>query len=90
MKKFLPRDGRGNRVNGRYSSDPRIKPFDQKVLTKKELATLDKLFNKLHSAKERFHKAGKCVIENEGIWPCEARIVLEEGKIHHYPNGYYI
>jgi len=93
MKKVFSvglRNSIGQLALGKYSSDPRLKPFDQKVLTKKELAILDRLFNKIHEAKERFHKAGKCVIENEGIWPCEADIRLAEGKVHHYPNGYYI
>ena len=66
------------------------KPFDQQVLTKKELAILDKLFNKIHRAAKRFHKAGKCPIENEANWPCSARIELALGKVHHYPNGYYM
>lgn len=66
------------------------KPFDQKVLTKKELATLDKLFNKIHRAAERYHKAGKCPIENEANWPCGATVQLETGKVHHFPNGYYM
>ncbi len=65
-------------------------PFDQQVLTKKELALLDKMFNKMAKAVLRFHKAGKCHIENHANWPCEARIRLETGKVYHYPNGYYI
>ena len=90
MKKIAPRDARGNRVNGKSSMCSDMKPFDQYVLTKKEMVVLDKLFNKLFEAAVRFHKAGKCNIENEGIWPCETEILLVEGKVHHYPNGYYI
>ena len=66
------------------------KPFNQQVLTKKELAILDKMFNKIARAAERYHKAGKCPIENQANWPCEARVQLETGNVHHYPNGYYI
>ena len=67
-----------------------FKPFNQQVLTKKELALLDKLFNKISRAAERYHKAKKCPIENHANWPCEARIDLALGRVHHYPNGYYI
>jgi len=66
------------------------KPFNQQVLSKKELVILDKMFNKIARAAERFHKARKCSIENEANWPCEARIELETGRVHHYPNGYYV
>lgn len=90
MKRYAKRNTIGQREKGRFSSDPKMKPFDQKVLSKQELVVLDKLFNKIHKAAERFHKAGKCIIENEGIWPCEKQIRLAEGKVHHYPNGYYI
>ncbi len=65
-------------------------PFDQQVLSKKELAILDKMFNKIARAAERYHKAHKCPIENEANWPCEAQVRLETGKVHHYPNGYYV
>lgn len=67
-----------------------FKPFNQQVLSKKELAILDKMFNKIARAAERFHKARKCPIENHANWPCEARIELETGRVHHYPNGYYM
>jgi len=89
-KKFAPRDARGNRKDGLTSGHPRMHPFDQTVLTEKELKVLDKLFNKIFEAKVRFHKAGKCKIENEGVWPCNTEINLAEGKVHHYPNGYYV
>lgn len=89
-RKFAPRGPGGHRENGRHYGEDGMGPFDQKVLTKKELLVLDKLFNKIFRAKDRFHKAGKCKIENEGIWPCEAEVRLAEGKIHHYPNGFYI
>src|SRR6185295_2195118 len=65
------------------------KPFDQQVLSKKELALLAKLNKKIEKAAERYHKARKCPIENEANWPCEARVILEDGKVHHFPNGYY-
>ena len=80
------------------------KPWKQKILTKKELAFLDKCFNKLDRAYHRAHKNGKCPIKVAGAsiphfkhwlktdknYGCEKNIDLACGTVEHYPNGYYI
>jgi hypothetical protein len=61
------------------------KPFTRKVLTKKELMVVDKLFNKLVDAYEKDHQTGRCRIKF-----CNVHYYLTTGKIEHYPNGYYV
>jgi hypothetical protein len=61
------------------------KPFTRKVLTEKELKVIDKLFNKLADAYKRDHRTGRCKIPY-----CNVHYFLEQGKIEHYPNGYYV
>ena len=66
------------------------KPFDQQVLSKREIATIKRLKLKMEKALLKFHKDKKCVFENKFNWPCDQHFHLETGKVHHYPNGYYI
>jgi hypothetical protein len=82
------RNPRGQLENGKTSSE--LKPWDQKVLTNDEIKLVKSLMLKMKAAAEVIHDMEKCQIENEGCWPCEIDIRLEEGIVHHYPNGYYI
>src|ERR1700681_4911640 len=88
MKKIEPRDPLGRRHKGKGSSC--FKPFNQKVLTLKEIRIYHKLWTKLHRAAHKFHLENKCKIENQAVWPCSTKFFFESGSVHHYPNGYYI
>lgn len=75
------------------------KPWEQKVLTKKEVEFIKCCYDKMEKAYKKCHKQGKCPIKAVGasakVWycvenACNRHIKLTKGVIEHYPNGYYV